>query len=367
MREDDPRLGHDLRQARRHCVDVAHFIVDIVDLAFSGELPHNRFPYHFLVIFHDIGLDRNAAFRRIFENGHIPDPDKAHVKSPGDRRRRQGQNIHIFLHFFDLLFVGDAEALLFVHDKKPQVVELDVLGQQPVRPYNDIAEPLGELLDRLLLFRCGAESGEHSDRDGIPPHSLAEGVVVLLREDSGGHQNRDLFPFLYRFESCSDGDLCFAVSDVSADQAVHDAVALHVPFSIFNGSELVFRLLKGKHLLELLLPHRIRSEHMPLLLPPRRVQLYKVFRDLVDRALHLPLGARPLLGAKLVQLGLRSSCRSIFLEHRELCGKHIERSASAVLYFEIILRDAVDLDLLHAAVDPDAVVLVHHVIADLEL
>ena len=38
-----------------------------------------------------------------------------------------------------MFLVRDAEALLLVHDKQAEVLELDVLLQQPVRPYYQIA------------------------------------------------------------------------------------------------------------------------------------------------------------------------------------------------------------------------------------
>ena len=131
--------------------------------------------------------------------------------------------------------------------------------------------------------------------------------------------------------------------------------------------ELVVRLLVGKQLLKLLLPHCIGAELMASLLPPGGIELNKVLRDFVHRALDLALRIAPFLRAEFVQFGLGRTCRGVFLQNGEFRRQHIESTASAVLYFDIVLGDVVDLDLLHAPVDADSMVLVHHVIARLEL
>ena len=367
VRVDDIGLRHELLQAECHILNVMNFVVDIVYLSLAGEFTKDRLPDHLLIIFHDVGLDRHTPFRRVLQNRHVSDPHKAHMKGSRDRRRGEGQNVHIFLHLLDLFFVGHAEALLLVHDKKTQVLELDVLGQKSVGADNNIAESLGDFLDSLLLLRGRAEAGKHTDSDRISAHPLAEGVVVLLRKDGRGDENSHLHALLDGFEGGPDGNLCFAIADVAADQAVHNPVALHISLGLFDGRELIVCLLVGEHLLEFLLPHSVGAELMPLLLPARRVQLHEVLCDLVHRALDFALGAGPFLRAELVELGLCGTRGRVFLQDRELRRQNIERSASAVLDLDIVLGDVIDLDLLHTPVDADTVILMDHVIAHLQL
>ena len=59
-------------------------------------------------------------------------PTSAMVERPGDRRRRQRQDVDLLLQLLEALLVGHAEALLLVHDDQPQVAEPDVLAQQPM-------------------------------------------------------------------------------------------------------------------------------------------------------------------------------------------------------------------------------------------
>lgn len=63
---------------------------------------------------------------------------------------------------------------------------------------------------------------------------------------------------------------------------------------------LVFRLLKREHLLELFLPHSVRSERKSLFILAHCVKLHEVFGDLLDRSPDSRLGLVPLLSAKLV-------------------------------------------------------------------
>ena len=367
MRECDPRFRDQLLQVRRDVDNIVDTVMDKIYLPLSRQLAEDGLAHHLVIVLHDISLYGNAAFRRLLQHSHVPDPDKAHVQCPGDRCRGQCQHVHVFLHLLDLLLVADAEALLFIHHKKTQIFEPDVLGQQPVRADHDVAEPLGDLLDGLFLLRRRPESGEHSDRDGESVHSLAEGVVVLLRQYSCGHQYRHLLAFLYRLEGGPHGDLCFAVSDVSADQPVHDAVAFHVPLGVFDRGQLVLGLLIRKHLFKLSLPDRVGTEAVALLLAPRRIELHQVVGDLRHRFFDPALGSVPFLRSELVQLGFRGSRGSVFLEHGELCGQHIKGAPPAVLYFDIVLGDVVDLDLLDAAVDADPVVLVDDIVARFKL
>lgn len=81
---------------------------------------------------------------------------------------------------------------------------------------------------------------------------------MLLGEDGGRHQIDHLLSLLDRLKCSADGDLCLAVPHISADQPVHDLRALHIMLRVLNGLELIFCLLKGKHLLEFFLPDRVR-------------------------------------------------------------------------------------------------------------
>ena len=104
---------------------------------------------------HDIGLDRDTVHRRLLQHAHIADAYQTHMKGPRDRRCRQSQHIHVFLHLLDLFLVGHTEALLLINDQEPQIFEFHILRKNPVRTDDNIHLTLLQIFDRLFdLPRC---------------------------------------------------------------------------------------------------------------------------------------------------------------------------------------------------------------------
>ena len=62
-----------------------------------------------------------------------------------DRRGGEGQHVDARAHLLEAFLVHDAEALFFVDDDDPQVLEDDVLLQEPVRAHHDVDFAGGEL------------------------------------------------------------------------------------------------------------------------------------------------------------------------------------------------------------------------------
>ena len=198
-------------------------------------------------------------------------------------------------------------------------------------------------------------------------HTLAERIEVLLRQDRGGHQHSHLHAILYCFEGSADSDLCFAVTDIAADQAVHDPAALHIALRIFDRRQLVLGLVIREHFLQLALPDGVFFKGMSLLRLARRIELHQILRHFVDRALDLAPRIGPLLRTELVEFGPGRRAGTVFLQYAKLRGQHIQYAATAVLDLDIVLGDVVDFDLLNAFVNADPVVLVYDIVADLEL
>ena len=87
----------------------------------------------------------------------------------------------------------DAEALLFVDDEEPQILEVHVFLEQAVGADDDVHRSSRHALQHRLLFRSGPEPAEalHLDAEVFKP--LPEGIVVLFGQNGGGHQDRHLF------------------------------------------------------------------------------------------------------------------------------------------------------------------------------
>ena len=116
----------------------------------------------------------------------------------------------------------------------------------------------GSGFEDFFLFRLGAETAYHFHSDGITGHALAERVEVLLREYGRRHEQRNLAAALDRFKGGADGDLGLPETDVSADESIHRARALHVGLGFGDGAELVAGFRVGKGTFKFFLPRCIR-------------------------------------------------------------------------------------------------------------
>ena len=104
------------------------------------------------------------------------------------------------------------------------------------------------------------EAAEHLDADRERRQAaLGRWLEVLLGQDGGRHQDRDLLAVLDRLEGGSQRHLGLAVAHVAADEAVHRAAAEHVGLHLLDGPRLVRRLGVRERLLQLALPGACRA------------------------------------------------------------------------------------------------------------
>ena len=157
--DDHARLGNQpLNQVadRENRFDA---VVDEIDLPAARQLALNRAPDDLGIELDDVGLDRQPVLWRRLDDRHVADADERHVQRPRNRRRAHRQHVDLLLELLDLLLVADAEPLLFVDHEKPEIAELDVLRQQPMRADDDVDLAGGEIGERLLLLRLWSGSG----------------------------------------------------------------------------------------------------------------------------------------------------------------------------------------------------------------
>ena len=188
---------------------------------------------------------------------------------------------------------------------------------------------------------------------------------MLLGQDRGRHQIDHLTALLDCLKRGPDGNLRLAVAHVPADQPVHDLRAFHVIFGILDGLDLILRLLKGKHLFEFLLPHRICPVDIAVRLLPRRIELYQILCDDLNRGTDLLLRLYPLAGAQLVQLRLCSIRAGILLDQVQLGCRDIQDASLCIGDLHIILGHLLHLDLLNSMVNAQPMILMYHIIPGL--
>ena len=216
--------------------------------------------------------------------------------------------------------------------------------------------------DRLLL---GAqEAGQDLDPDGVVREPLPEGLAVLVGEQRGGDEHRDLLAVLHRLERGTDRDLGLAEADVAAHQPVHGDGLLHVVLDVLDGAQLVGGLLERERLLDLVLPRRVGAERVARAGQPAPVEDDELLGDLAGRGPDPGLGALEVGAAHPVQR--RGLTAGVAADDADLVGRDVELVAALVLEEEVVLGDAADGPLHHPAVAGHAVGVVHDVVAGLE-
>ncbi len=138
MPNANARLRNELLQVQFHRVDGLHAVVDKEDLPAALQFAQDGLAYQFGRIRPDVRHHRQAFFGRGVEGGNIAHARERHVERARDGRRGQGQHVHFGAQLLEVFLVRHAEALLFVNDDQPQILELDILRNQAVGADDDI-------------------------------------------------------------------------------------------------------------------------------------------------------------------------------------------------------------------------------------
>ena len=295
----------------------------------------------------------------------VANPDQRHLERARDRRGRQREHVDVGLDLLDLLFVLYAEALLLVDDQQPEILELDVVGEQAVGADHTVDVAVAHPVHHLLGLAGGEESGEHLDTNRVPGESIGERVAVLARQQCGRCQYGDLLALLDRLEGSPNGDLGLAESDVAADQPVHRERALHVDFDVVDRRALVRCLDEREGVFHLALPGRVEAERVADGVDPGLVQHDQFLGDLTNRRADLALRLGEIAAAETVQ-GRRLAA-DVLPQGVDLVGRHVQLVAALVGDQQIVALDPADRALDHAFVVPDTVLVVHDVVAGLEV
>ena len=88
--------------------------------------------------------------------------------------------------------LGDSEAVLFVNDDQPDVLEIDIIFQQGVCPDEDLQAAVLQAAVNLLAFFLAAGAGQQGDIDIQGGKHLADGVIMLCRKNFGGSHQASL-------------------------------------------------------------------------------------------------------------------------------------------------------------------------------
>ena len=276
------------------------------------------------------------------------------------------KRVDVGLECLELVLDADPELLFFVDDQQAQLFELDALPHQGVRADQDVGLPGFDLFQRFGQRLARLESVDVVDGDGEIPEAPAEALEVLHRQDGRRHEDRHLLAVAGRAEGGADGDLGFAKPDVPTHQPVHRRRLQHVFTHGLARGVLVRRVLVHEAGFQRVLQVAVLGVGVPGRRLALGVELQEVVGDLLDPALGLLLGLGPGVGAQLVDFGLGAFLGAVFGNAMKAVDADVQHVAPTVGEADGLLHFPVDLNLVQAAELADAVVDVHHVVANFQ-
>src|SRR6266403_400044 len=279
----------------------------------------------------------------------------------GERER-----VHIFAHFLEALFVGDAEALLFIDDEKTEVGKFHIFRKQAMRADDHVHLARFQIRENFFLLRGAAKAAEHFDARGESGEPFLERFEMLEGKNSGRRENRDLLVVHYGFERRAHGDFCFAVADVSAKEAVHGLGAFHVALDVTDGGDLVGGFLEFERVFEFTLEIAVGGEGKTFGGLAFGVKSEKLVGHVFDGFARARLASVPDGAAEPVQRGMRTFENAVTLDEVHALEGNIEARIVGVLQEHEFAIVTAGFNLAKAFELADAVIHVDDVVSGFE-
>ena len=363
----DARLGDQRPQFVGGAVDAGDLVVDEEHLAAAREFPGDGFAHDVVALRDDEGLDRQPLGGGCGDDGEFAQAAEREIQGARNGGGGERKHVHLRAQGPQALLLAHAEAMLFVDDDQAQVVEGDAGAEQAVGTDHDVhlagRQAVGDRGD--LAVR--AHAGHGLDVHRPVGEAVAEGLVVLLREERCRRQHGDLPAGRHGHEGGAHGDLGLAETHVAADQPVGGPLRTEVLDDGVDGGLLVGGGLEREPVAETgvlvvrATEGRSRTGRAP------RVDVEQFRRDVVRLARCASLGLFPLVRSEAVQRGVFGVGARVARDEMERGHRYVELGLLRVLEGQELLRMAVDVERLEALVAADAVIDVHDRRTDGEL
>ncbi len=259
-----------------------------------------------------------------------------------------------------MFFLANTEAVFFVDDHQPEVLDLHIVLQQLVRADDDVDLALGQVGHGGVHFLGGLEAAHHFHGDRPIGEAVAEAVVVLLGEQGGRHQNRDLLAAVHGNERGAHRHFGLAETDIAAYQPVHWLGREHVGAHGFDGGLLVDGFLERETGAEGFVVGFRVGEGIPFACGAAGVDVQQFGGHVAHLLGGLALGLLPGFRAQAMQRGQGIVAAGIACDQVQVRHGHVEFGAFGIFQCEELRRLVVDLQCRQAQVAAHAVVDVYH-------
>ena len=164
-----------------------------------------------------------------------------------------------FLNFF---LLSNTEALLLIDNQQAEAGKIHIGLQQTVRTDKNINLTVGNLLQNSALLLRRTKAIQQANLYTEIAHALLEGNIMLLCQHCRRCQYSHLLTVKHSLKGSTQGHLCFAVADITAEQTFHRLRLFHISLDFGNRLQLVRCFLIRKGCFKVLLQLTVRRKGM---------------------------------------------------------------------------------------------------------
>ena len=190
---------------------------------------------------------------------------------------------------------------------------------------------------------------------------------MLLGEQGGGYEHRHLFTIMHGEKRGTQRHLGLAEADVAAHQPVHGARCLHVAQHLVDDACLVGGFFEREGGGERIVVVVRRCERMAGAALAQCLDLEQFHGRIPGLFARAPLGLVPGIAAEFMQRRLIRVGTGVARDPRQVRDRNVELVAALVFEGQEFGRAVAHIHGLQAAVAADAMIFVHHRIAQMQL